>query len=372
MYIRKRGDSWSYTIDAGRDPVTSKRKQKTKGGFKSEKAAERAAIKVLAELESGQYVHSNKVGFKEFAEEWLEEYKLSGVKENTYNTRKYHVAISVHYLGGLKLQDITRRHYREMFRKINTGYSHNYLRKINITTTMIFRYAQELGIIKDSPSAFFKLPKKSEEHEDNMIVEKYLEKEELVLFLDTVKEKGREEEYELFLLLAFTGARIGEALGLKWLDLDFKRRTISISRTVFDSGLGKDQVHSTKTSNSTRLLEVDQRVFDALRKMKAQRTVTKLGDSGNFLFQRIRTRSVVNSAIKKVLALCEIQKDLSSHSFRHTHASLMAEAGASLEEIQNRLGHKSDEITRNIYLHITNAQKKSTAEKFSDLMNHLF
>ena len=58
------------------------------------------------------------------------------------------------------------------------------------------------------------------------------------------------------------------------------------------------------------------------------------------------------------------------HIFRHTHASLLAEAGIDLVQIMKRLGHADDTTTRQIYLHITKTLATETAEKFDKLLNN--
>ncbi|HEM1574863.1 TPA: tyrosine-type recombinase/integrase, partial [Listeria monocytogenes] len=61
-------------------------------------------------------------------------------------------------------------------------------------------------------------------------------------------------------------------------------------------------------------------------------------------------------------------KKITSHGFRHTHASLLFEAGASLKDVQERLGHADIQTTSNIYTHVTQEKKDSTASLFSDFM----
>ncbi len=62
---------------------------------------------------------------------------------------------------------------------------------------------------------------------------------------------------------------------------------------------------------------------------------------------------------------------LSPHSLRHTHISLLAEAGVALEQNMDRLGHSDDQITKNIYLHVTKEMKKEASQKFLQLMRSL-
>ena len=70
-----------------------------------------------------------------------------------------------------------------------------------------------------------------------------------------------------------------------------------------------------------------------------------------------------------MLKLSGLNLNVTPHSLRHTHTSLLAEAGVDLDEIMDRLGHQDDATTRNIYLHITSARKSAAASKFSTLMN---
>lgn len=80
---------------------------------------------------------------------------------------------------------------------------------------------------------------------------------------------------------------------------------------------------------------------------------------------------MVELRMKRLLKLAELNLELSPHSLRHTHTSLLAEAGASLEQIMDRLGHADDEITRMIYLHITKPKKKEASQMFAELMRNL-
>ncbi|MGE7604678.1 tyrosine-type recombinase/integrase [Peribacillus sp. NPDC097675] len=62
---------------------------------------------------------------------------------------------------------------------------------------------------------------------------------------------------------------------------------------------------------------------------------------------------------------------MTPHSLRHTHTSLLAEARVSLEQIMDRLGHIDDQITKNVYLHVTQDMKKEASHKFAELMRSL-
>jgi integrase len=80
---------------------------------------------------------------------------------------------------------------------------------------------------------------------------------------------------------------------------------------------------------------------------------------------------LIENRMDRLLKLAGLNTDLTPHSLRHTHVSLLAEAGVGIEEIMERLGHSDDDTTRKVYLHVTKTKKKEAAQKFSELMNGL-
>ena len=79
----------------------------------------------------------------------------------------------------------------------------------------------------------------------------------------------------------------------------------------------------------------------------------------------------IENRMKRILKLSGLNQGLTPHSLRHTHTSLLAEAGVSLEEIMERLGHKNDDTTKHVYLHIIKSMKKEASRKFAKLMENL-
>nr|WP_245998333.1 tyrosine-type recombinase/integrase [Siminovitchia terrae] len=73
----------------------------------------------------------------------------------------------------------------------------------------------------------------------------------------------------------------------------------------------------------------------------------------------------------RLLKIAGLNGQLTPHSLRHTHTSLLAEAGVGLEQIMDRLGHTDDHTTKNVYLHVTKEMKKEASQKFTELMRSL-
>lgn len=114
-------------------------------------------------------------------------------------------------------------------------------------------------------------------------IPKYLEKEELALLLKTAKEQGLELDYLIFLILSYTGIRVGELVALKWKDIVFINQTISITKTYYNpnNNTVQFQLVTPKTKKSRRKVVVDEVVIDALKQHKEnqEKIIKQLGDA---------------------------------------------------------------------------------------------
>ena len=248
------------------------------------------------------------------------------------------------------------------------------------------RKTLELELIKKDPTefAYVKKDKKTIEQLEEEEVPKYLEKEELALLLETAKNNGLEYDYLVFLILAYTRIRVGELVALKWKDIDFQNHTISISKTYYNPNNNtlEYQLLPPKTRKSRRKIIVDE-VIQALKKHKEiqNQVIKRIGKdyyNKDFIFAKMERQfgdpiviKTVQNRMRRLLTIAELNTDLTPHSLRHMHTSLLAEAGVSLEQIMARLGHTDDQIPKNVYLHVTQEMKKEASQKFKELMENL-
>ncbi|WP_325048984.1 tyrosine-type recombinase/integrase [Peribacillus saganii] len=126
---------------------------------------------------------------------------------------------------------------------------------------------------------------------------------------------------------------------------------------------------------------VDEDVIQALNQDIQNQVRKRLGTvyyNKNFIFAKWKDNLVIPSIfktvqnrMKRLLTIAELNTDLTPHSLIHTHTSLLAEAGVSLEQIRDRLGQSDDQITQNVYLHVTQEMKKEASHKFTQLMRSL-
>lgn len=384
------GATWTYIVDVGINPKTGRRKQDKKGGFKTKAAAQSACAKVIQEVENGTYIHESNITFEEFAEDWLKFYENTGkVKESSVRIRKHEIGKLKPFLAKLKMKDVSRKRYQDILFKLKEeGFSESTIEGVHVTGRMIFKKAIEDELIKNDPTRFVIVPKTVktvEEIEEEVEVIKYLEKEELSLFLKTAKEKGLDKDYVVFSLLAYTGMRVGELCALKWKDLDFEEHTVNITKTYYNptNNVKEYKLLPPKTKASKRKIAVDEIVFEELKNHRAKQNIIRMENrktyyDKDFAFTKERTCPGYPEIIKtielrmhRILKIAGLNTELTPHSLRHTHTSLLAEAGVTLPEIMERLGHTDDETTRLVYLHVTKTMKKEASRKFSELMKSL-
>lgn len=391
-YIRKRGTSWSYTIDIGSDTVTGKRRQTTKGGFRTKREAELAAAKAESEVSDGTYLKEENVTFRQYTDTWLKYYRAGIIsvrpKPGSVRQREYQIKVLHRYFSAVKLGAITRKQYQDALIDMAATISHETRKGVHSTARMIFRRAMQEGAIKVDPTEYAKIPPGEETTEE---LPKYFEKEQLVTFLQLAQNRGLDNDYAIFLTLAHTGMRIGEACALRWSDVDFENQAITVNGTLHNPAdtSWQYEIVSPKTKSSRRTVDVDPILMAELKHLHAKQNEFKMlhrksYHDGDFVFGRTDNpigaakgkvaygyppkRRTVERRMERLMKWMDINFVLTPHSLRHTHASLLAEAGVSLEAIQDRLGHKDDTTTRIIYTHVTKTVKRQAADKFAALL----
>ncbi|PGR96906.1 site-specific integrase [Priestia megaterium] len=387
----KCGASWAYILDIGKDPKTGKRKQKKKSGFRTKKEAEVAVAILKNEINQGLYVKESDITFEDFANEWLSLYEGTGsVKESTVRIRSHEIKRLLDYFAKLKLKDISRRQYQSALNDLKKrGYAQNTIGGAHRTGRMIFKKAVELEILKKDPTEYTHVPKNQmtiEDLEGRKGLPNYLEKEELKHFLNISNKLGLTQDYPLFLLMAYTGIRAGELCALKWRDIDFEGQTISISKTYYNPTNNRKEYKllPPKTPTAVRIIDIDETVIHELSKHKLvqKQTMMKHRDiyhEEDFVFASIDEDlpgyplyiKKIENRMRRLLKIAELNAKLTPHSLRHTHTSLLAQAGVSLPQIMERLGHKDEDTTKNVYLHVTKEMKKEASQKFKELMENL-
>ena len=178
-------------------------------------------------------------------------------------------------------------------------------------------------------------------------------------------------------LLLFTGMRRGEALGLKWSDIDFKKGTLKICRTL--QFLPKRGIFEDKTKNksSERVIRLSQTTLDDLRLYQVAQTEQRLSlgsywkGAGDYVFTNPEGKPLkpdsVSSWFSKFMKQHPDIPFITLHSLRHTNATLQLAAGVPITTVSKRLGHSNTATTGRVYAHAVQSADDLAAEKLDDL-----
>lgn len=262
---------------------------------------------------------------------------------------------------------------------INKPYAVNSIKTTHTAAGMIFEWAVKEGLRKDDPTEGAVIKEKAltvEEIEDEDLEASYLERHELESFLNAVMNHGLERDMETFYLLAFTGLRSGELCALKWADINFDTTMMRVTKTLYSPGGMKDyDLTPPKTTGSIRSLNLDIAIINLLQSYQEQQTGihekyrAHYDDhhTKNFIFSRPNgypyNPTNVLKRMDRILKYTNITKHATPHIFRHTHISMLAEAGVDIANIMKRVGHDDAKTTTRIYLHVTNKMKQDDANK---------
>lgn len=372
QYQKKNGEkAWYFKTYLGIDPITRKKKYTTKRGFKTQKEAKMALSRLELEIETkGVSVNTNNVTFKEVYDLWIEHYK-SDVKKSTLSRTT--LLFDKHILpkfGNLGIKEITVAYCQKVVTDWSkTGTSKQYPLFVNYISK-VFKMAINLEIVESNPVTNVIIPKNKSAEKKLKI--KFYTKEELQIFLNVINEEKNEffrlRDYAIFRLLAFSGCRIGECLALNWSDLDFESKELSISKTV-TKATEYYVSEKPKTTASNRKLVLDERTITSLKEWKLMQMKYLFQNGFNkpaFIFTNEKNTFTINQAVTERFKIYSERANLPNiglHGFRHTHASLLFEADASMKEVQERLGHANIKTTMDTYTHMTKDKKIETTRK---------
>lgn len=360
-YKVQTGWKWGYRYKYYDD--LGERQELPKFGFDTEKEAYGELVKVQAELlsEGTHRLNTDKITVGDWLKRWLEAYQDEWAP-TTYQNRSGMVNnYAIPYIGKMKLSKLTISLYKTKFiqpllnsdklEAVTVG-------KFNNLMKIALNKAVKDGLIRQNPisEVKVKLPK--------IEVRKAYSSSELQKALDLIKDQADETVYVISLLLAYSGLRIGEAIGLKVSDLDFEMNELTVERTSDQTG-----IRPPKTGNSYRTIGIEPFVMEIIYQYIKDTDYLRFN---GFLFIDLdkQTTLTYKGLYKPFVSIIDSDDDLEGgrfHTFRHSHATILLQNGATVNAVAKRLGDTPQTIS-NYYAHVLEEMNKEMIVSFSRAM----
>ncbi|HEM3617710.1 TPA: site-specific integrase [Streptococcus suis] len=316
---------------------------------------------------------SSEMLFKNLFDQWWtfyqQEIKRSSIASLRGNIRDIRESFGI----DIKVVNIDPKYVQDYLDNLDC--SRNQKERNKSMLNLAFDYAVDLDIIKDNPSRRAKLPRIRKTLEDwKKVEEKYLEEDEIKPLLKELFR--RPSTYRTALLAEFmslNGCRIGEAVSLDPENRDFETKILQLHGTYdHTEGYRNGEKTDPKTLASYRETIMTTREMEIIQELEfmnelEKNTNPRYKDMGYIFTTKngvpIQTNSF-NLALKRANERLEkpIQKNLTSHIFRHTLVSRLAENKVPLKAIMDRVGHADAKTTTQIYTHVTKKLKANIAE----------
>lgn len=372
-YQNKKGQKlYKFKAYLGKNIFTGKKKEVSRSGFSSKREALLELSRLRYEFEhSSKYANEN-ITYKEVFDQWKKIYAPS-VSESTLN--RVLGIFRIHVLpiiGDKRMVDIDIPICQQLMDGIASEVKD--FRKAGNYIRLVFKHAERMSFIDKNPMDFVIYPTAEPSHP-----KAFWNREQLIKFLKVLNEYYAEQPKQLayLRLLALTGARKGELLALRFSDINFKKHTVNIDRTITRGISNEQKIGKPKTDNSIRHLFLDEETLDILRiwqnQLKKDLVSKGIGlQPDQLLFPNSKNRMTSlmepNRWLTKVIDAYHLKPVISPHGFRATTASLLSQADMPMKSIQLILGDNSTDVILKHYIQQDEKMKRESADKYRNYL----
>jgi len=414
--VRKRGKKWYYYFDAGK--VNGKRNKIERVGGRTKKEAQEALAQAINEYNhAGSVRYTSDITVADFLDQW---YEMSCRMNLKYSSQVGYLRLVEGHIkpkfGMYKIRSLTPAILQEYANSLKmNGYSKSHIVGILTTFQAALDYAVEpLHYINCNPMKAVRIPKIEKSPRERIVL--------TTKNWERIQERFYGTRYYIPLMIGFyTGLRISETFALTWDDIDFKKKTLTVNKQVVKRNYGADvrkevekkkirKQHSfwyfttPKTHSSQRTIMIGDTLCSILeqeleRQMMNERARQssyilhvlrrEIDEKGNDMLRLLPIPCDEPTTLPRVRLICikedgsytstdsfkycsrvihnELKIEFDYHSLRHTHATLLVEAGADIKNVQARLGHQNIETTLQTYVHDTTKMSRKTVQLFEKI-----
>lgn len=364
--ISKRKDGrWEARLSLPAGPDGKRRRRVVYGKTRQEVADK------LHELQharrAGASIAASRLTVDQYLEDWIRDVIAPRVRESTLAEYKRHTDRVADQVRGVPLQHWKASDIRALWAQFEReGLGSRTRRAIHGTIRQALADAVIDGLIITNPTDAVKAPRAEAPER------RFLSPEQVRRLLAAADESSTAQGVALITLVASTGMRIGEALALRWEDVDLPGATVAIRRNLAE--VEKRFVEQEpKTKAGLRTISLPRRAVDRLRKLRRHRsksgtlplaTALVFHDSkGGWL----RKSNLYQRVLHPLLEDAELPR-VGWHALRHAHATALLAAGEPIADVAARLGHSDTSLTLRIYAHALPDRGKAIAARVDDLL----
>jgi integrase len=365
--VFRRSGGWAFRIDTGFHPGTGQRRQMLKQGFATRKAAQAAVAEAMNSTATGSVVAKSTVRVEAFLTDWLETVR-SRLRPTTFYSYEMAVHRITSALGRYQLQALTPLQIEKFYGQLLAGggrggrrRSAKTVRNTHVVLRKALSDAERLGLVARNAAAAAHPPVPSRK---DLIT---WSSEELRLFLAGVQE---DPLFVAYALLATTGMRRGEVLGLRWSDVDFDGAQVAVSHTLTTAG-ERLVMGPPKTQRSRRHVYLDAKTLAILRDHRKRQREDRLAAGSSWCSDvdlvaqdpigRPIAPDWLSRAFRRHVRSAGVPQ-IRLHDLRHTYATLALKAGVHPKVVSERLGHATVGVTLDLYSHVVPSIARDAAD----------
>jgi integrase len=376
-WVYKDGESWRFKFPINVDAKSGKLRYKG-GRAKTKTEALEKLRKLSAECNTGRLIGVSKGTLEHYLENWLATRIKANRAPATYI--QYRQMCTLHiipHLGKKRVEEVRRFDIQTLIntKKLQSKttsrnpsktdsqavLSRNTLRLIKAVLHSAYNDAIRDGIVTVNPATHIELPRQIK------ALPISLTKDETRRLLEFAE---KSELAELWNFMFITGARLSEALGVRWKDFDLARKRVQIAGQLARKDRSLVYAAGTKT-NQIRTIQLPDRLVAQLEELKKKQLISELRDPDEIVFLNCYGRRLdqkyVNTRLKELCSEAKIRA-ISPHKIRHTMATLLMSEIGDIHTVQKILGHSQIALTANLYAHGTDEAQRRAVNTLEDFL----
>ncbi|MDP8931276.1 MAG: tyrosine-type recombinase/integrase [Actinomycetota bacterium] len=372
--------NWGYAVDIGTG-ADGRRRQQRRNGFETAEEAERALREVISAIDKQSFVEPSQLTLGEYlTEHWLPAVRPPQLRNTTWVEYDRMVRLRMlPELGQVPLQKLNAAQLNRLYAHLlvdgradgTGGLSVKSVRETHVVLRKALEDAMRWGMVQRNVAALADPPPAHAAAADRRDTMAVWSEQQLARFLRHAQDH---DLYPLWALLASTGMRRSEALGLPWRDVDFDGKRLSVRQGLVSVD-GTPELGPPKSRHAVRTIDLDDRTIAALRQQRRrqneQRLAAKEWTDTGLVFTRPDGSWLHPDWIGELFRRLVDEAGLPAirmHDLRHTHATLLLRWGHNPKVVSERLGHHSVAFTLDTYAHVVPGMQQAVADEFGNLL----